>query len=66
MKLKSPSEKKEKKGKGADMLELLDEAAARPATGTTRSRPQSRDNAAQKSQISTAKRRPQSVKKRTK
>uniref|UniRef100_A0A0K0CXS0 Non-structural maintenance of chromosomes element 4 n=1 Tax=Angiostrongylus cantonensis TaxID=6313 RepID=A0A0K0CXS0_ANGCA len=65
MKLKSPLEKKEKKGKGADMLELLDEAAARPATGTTRSRSRSRDNVAQKSQVSTAK-RPPSVKKRTK
>ncbi|VDO35109.1 unnamed protein product [Haemonchus placei] len=36
------SEEKKKKGKGADMLEMLDEAAARPATGKSRSRSRTR------------------------
>ncbi|VDL72300.1 unnamed protein product [Nippostrongylus brasiliensis] len=38
----SGEETKKKKPKGADMLEMLDEAAARPPTGRSRSRSQSR------------------------
>lgn len=70
MKLSSPSDEKKKKGKGADMLDMLDEAAARPATGKSRPRSQSRPSTtgpttATKPRTPSAK-RPSSVKKSTK
>ncbi|KJH47339.1 hypothetical protein DICVIV_06588 [Dictyocaulus viviparus] len=65
MKESISSMKKEKKGKGADMLELLDEAAERSEKEKSRSRSQSRGNSTQKQRSSCAG-RPSSVKKVTK
>ncbi|EYB88229.1 hypothetical protein Y032_0250g138 [Ancylostoma ceylanicum] len=65
MKLTSNEEKK-KKGKGADMLDMLDEAAARPATGKTRARSQSRSETAAKAPRAGSAKRPSSVKKSSK
>ncbi|KIH43460.1 hypothetical protein ANCDUO_26533, partial [Ancylostoma duodenale] len=62
MKLTS-SEEKKKKGKGADMLDMLDEAAARPATGKTRARSQSRGETPTKAARAGSAKRPGSVKK---
>ncbi|KAK6053464.1 hypothetical protein COOONC_09032 [Cooperia oncophora] len=61
----TPSEDKKKKGKGADMLEMLDEAAARPATGTSRSRSKTRTDPSSKPRTPSGK-RPPSAKKSTK
>ncbi|KAK6025860.1 hypothetical protein OSTOST_08225 [Ostertagia ostertagi] len=61
MKLTSSDDKK-KKGKGADMLEMLDEAAARPATGKSRSRSRTRTDPASKPRTPSGK-RPASAKK---
>ncbi|KAL6727923.1 hypothetical protein Aduo_009759 [Ancylostoma duodenale] len=65
MKLTS-SEEKKKKGKGADMLDMLDEAAARPATGKTRARSQSRGETPAKAARAGSAKRPGSVKKSSK
>ncbi|KAK5985018.1 Protein OSCP1 [Trichostrongylus colubriformis] len=58
----TPSDEKKKKGKGADMLEMLDEAAARPATGKSRSRSKTRTDPTSKPRTPSGK-RPASAKK---
>ncbi|KAK6741936.1 hypothetical protein RB195_009673 [Necator americanus] len=66
MKLTGGEEKKKKKEKGADMLEMLDEAAARPPTSKPRKRSQSRGSTAANVARAGSAKRPVSAKKSTK